>query len=67
MGNSVECISYNYNCVLFSCSQGRAESGELLPLFFQKGGNGCGAVAIPREGLGGPWPTDFCLAPQFIS
>jgi len=43
MGNSVECISYNYNCVLFSCSQGRAESGGLLPLFFQMGGNGGGA------------------------
>jgi len=29
MGNSVECISYNYNCVLFSYSQGRAESGGI--------------------------------------
>jgi len=27
MGNSVECISYN--CVLFSCSQGLAESGGI--------------------------------------
>jgi len=42
MGNNVECISYIYNCVLFSYSQGRTESGGLLPLFFQKGGNGCG-------------------------
>jgi len=38
MGNSVEYISYT--CVLFSDSQGRAESGALLPVFFQKGGNG---------------------------
>jgi len=41
MGNSVEYFSYN--CVLFSYSQGRAESGALLPLFFQKGGKGGGA------------------------
>jgi len=41
MDNSVEYISY-YR-VLFSYSQGRAESGGLLPLFFQKGGKGSGA------------------------
>jgi len=41
MGNSVEYISYT--CVLFSYSQGRAESGALLPLFFHQGGNGGGA------------------------
>jgi len=28
-GNSVECIDYIYNCVLFSCSQGRLESGGI--------------------------------------
>jgi len=38
MGNNVEYISYN--CVLFSYSQGHAERGALLPLSFQKGGNG---------------------------
>jgi len=38
MGNSIEYISYT--CVLFSYSQGRAETGALLPLFFKKGGNG---------------------------
>ena len=38
MGNSVEYISYT--CILFSYSQGRAETGGIASLFFQKGGNG---------------------------
>jgi len=38
MGNSVEYISYT--CILFSYSrEGRAESGSIASLFFQKGGN----------------------------
>jgi len=41
MGNSVENISYT--CVLFSHSQGCAESAGLLLLFFQKAGNEGGA------------------------
>ena len=41
MGNSAE--HFSHNCILFSYSQGRAESGALLPLFFQKGGKRAGA------------------------
>jgi len=37
MGNSVECISYNYNCVLFSYSQGHAESGVIASSVLSKG------------------------------
>jgi len=35
MGNSVEYISYT--CVLFSYSQGRAESGGIAPPVLSKG------------------------------
>jgi len=38
MGNSVDYISYN--CVFFSYSQRRVESGGIASLFFQKGGKG---------------------------
>ena len=34
MGNSVEYISYT--CVLFSYSQGRAESGGIVPCSFKR-------------------------------
>jgi len=37
MGNIVECISYNYNCKLFSYSQGRTESGGIASLVLSKG------------------------------
>jgi len=37
MGNSVECISYIYNCVLFSYSQGRAEDGGIVSPVLSKG------------------------------
>jgi len=36
MGNSVEYISY-VACVLFSYSQGRAESGGIIPPILSKG------------------------------
>jgi len=37
MGNSVECIICDYNCVLFSYSQGRAESGGIASPVLSKG------------------------------